>query len=79
MESLGGLLGQQKFVEPPEIAAIKDYVQTKYKSPVSIKIGDKQITIITSSAALAGTLRLELHTLQEQLKTEKKLIIRIGS
>jgi hypothetical protein len=78
MDSLGSLLGDQKFVEPPEVMAIKDYVQDKYKSAVKVLVTDRQITIITSSAALAGTLRMELHNLQEQLKTDKKLTLRIS-
>ena len=78
MDSLGSLLGDQKFAEPPEITAIKDYVLTRYKSPVNVLVTDKQITIIVKSAALAGTLRMELHTLAETIKTDKKLSLRIG-
>ena len=78
MDSLGSLLGGQKFVEPPEVEAIKEYVQKKYDSAVKVQVTEKQIMIIVASAALAGTLRTELHTLQEQLKTDKKLALRIG-
>ena len=78
MDSLGSLLGRQKFIEPPEVELIKSYVQNKYKSAVNVLVTDKQITIIAASAALAGTLRMELHNLKQQLKTDKKLTVRIG-
>lgn len=78
MDNLGSLLGNKKFVEPSEVSMIKDYVRSRYKSEVGVSINDKQIIIIASGGALAGTLRLELPKLREHLRTDKKLVIRIG-
>ncbi|HSX53487.1 MAG TPA: hypothetical protein VLF90_03935 [Patescibacteria group bacterium] len=76
-DSISNILAD-KWDEPPEIQTIKDYVRQKFKVDVGVTIHDKHITISTSSAALAGTLRMQLHELQKELKTDKKLVIRIG-
>lgn len=67
-----------KWEEPDEFKTIKDYVRKKYNSPVSLKQTDKSIVIHASSAALAGALRMDINKLKEVLKTDKKLVIRIG-
>ncbi len=67
-----------KWEEPPEIKAIKDYVRVEFKSAVAIKVSDKQILINAPSAALAATLGMHIIDLQKAAKTDKKLVIRIG-
>ncbi len=67
-----------KWEEPPEIKIIKDYVRLKFKATVGVTMKDKQIIINTPGAALAGSLRMHVHELQKQLKTDKQLLIRIG-
>lgn len=78
MEKLGNIITTNNITEPPEIAQIKAFVQKKYSSAVQVAIQPKQIIIITASAALAGSLRLDLGELGKQLQTDKKLLIRIG-
>jgi len=77
-EPLGNLLDKSKFTEPPEIKVIKDYIQQNFKTDVSVAVGSKQITIIVKSAALAGTLRMHLHKLQQLIDSDKRLVIRIS-
>lgn len=67
-----------KWDEPAEIGTIKDFVRSRYNAKVGIKMNNKSIIISAQSAALAGTLRLNMNELQQILKTDKKLIIRIG-
>ncbi len=67
-----------KWEEPPEIKIIKDYVRLKFQATVGVTLQDKQIIINAPGAALAGSLRMHIHELQKQLKTDKKLLIRIG-
>lgn len=62
---------------PPEITAIKEYVQQQFKSDVSVMLRDKQIVIVTQSAALAATLRLHTPHLQKAANTKLRLQIRI--
>ena len=76
-ESLADLLGKRDFEEPPEVAAIKKYIQDKYNAEVAVTMQTNQIIITVRSAALAGTLRLELHRLKAILETERRLMIRI--
>jgi len=71
-------MGNKDFGVPPEVVEIKAYVQRHFKSDVGITMQEHTIIITTRSAALAGSLRPHLHKLKEQLKTEKKLLIRIG-
>lgn len=75
--SLSDILAD-KWDEPPEIQAIKDYVRQKFHTEVAVAIRERHITISVPSAALAGTLRMQLHELQKTLTTDKRLVIRIG-
>ena len=67
-----------KWQQPPEIKVIKDFVRDKFNEDVDVSIGPRQINITVSGAALAGALRMHIHELQKSLKTDKKLVIRIG-
>ena len=67
-----------KWEEPDEFKTIKDYIREKYNSQVSLKQNDKSIVISAPNAALAGTLRMDINKLQKQIKSDKKLIVRIG-
>jgi hypothetical protein len=78
MDSLNSILLNKNFDEPPEITAIKRYVERHFKAEVNIKIAPHAIVITTGSAALAGTLRMYLRDLQAAAGTEKKLILRVG-
>lgn len=71
-------MGNKDFGVPPEVSEIKAYVQRHFKVDVGITVQERMIVITTRSAALAGSLRPHLYKLAKQLKTEKKLVIRIG-
>lgn len=77
-DSLGNILGKKDFSEPPEIQEIKKFVSDRFSQTPSVKLTESAIIITVSSASLAGALRPELHKLQEQLDTKKRLVIRIG-
>jgi hypothetical protein len=78
MDNLQKIMDKSRFIEPPAVKIIKKYVQDNFKSKVSITVRPKQIIILASNAALAGTLRLHIHELTELCQTEKQLVIRIG-
>ena len=78
MQSLFDIMGNKDFGVPAEVAEIKAYVDRHFKTEVGVTIQERAIVITTRSAALAGSLRPHLHKLKEQLKTDKRLIIRIG-
>lgn len=77
-DSIGDLLPKRKYDEPPEVQIIKDFVQEHFNAAVAVTVQPTTILIHVKSAALAGALRMKLHVLQEQIGTEKRLIIRIG-
>ena len=78
MSSIGDILAKRDLQEPPEIGLIKQYVQDKFKSNVSVTVQDQQIIIAAPSAALAGTLRLHSQDLVKVCQTDKKLVFRIA-
>jgi hypothetical protein len=77
MDLIKNVLNDARFTKPDEIAAIKSYVRRKYKMDVEVLVRAQDLVIITGSAGLANSLRLELPRLQEAAGTDKKLIFRI--
>ncbi len=78
MESLNDLLGKYSAKEPPEVAAIKQYILDTLKSQSSVALQGEAIVVTVSSASLANTLRFHIIKLRAITQTEKRLIIRIG-
>jgi len=76
-DSLANIMSN-KWDEPPEIKALKTFIQDKFKASVAVGISNNQISINTNSSALASTLRMHILDLQKVAKTDKKLLIRIG-
>lgn len=79
MHSMFDIMGNKDFGVPTEITEIKAYVRRYFNVDVGVSISERTIIITTRSAALAGSLRPHLFKLKEILKTDKKLVIRIGS
>jgi hypothetical protein len=75
--SVGDILSTRRSDEPPEIAVIKQFVREHYDAPCQVILRSDQIIIQVQSAGLAGSLRMKLHKLQNQLDTTRRLSIRI--
>lgn len=75
--SIAAILGKREFHEPKEIQIIKSFVRKEFGADCSVKINDRTIAILVHSAALAGSLRMQLHTLAKECDTKKRLVIRI--
>jgi len=78
MDGLGDILSRKDFDVPPEVRAIKDYVRRYYNADVNVTIQPHAIVISARSAALIGSLRLNLPKLQAAANTDKRLMLRIG-
>lgn len=78
MDSLFKILTQKDFSEPPEIQAIKKYVQDNYQTKVNVMVRDKDILIMVPSSALANTLRLNSPDIKRRCQLDKKLTFQIG-
>jgi len=76
-DSLFDILSHKDFSEPPEMAAIKAYIQEHFKVDAEVYLRDFDIIITVPSAALAGVLRFHARKLQTAAQTKKRLIIRI--
>lgn len=79
MDSLADLLAKRKPNEPPEIRAIKDYIQQHFKESVNVMIRERDIVITVRSSALAGALRMHSVGLSQAIgDSQKQFIYRIG-
>lgn len=78
MDSLGSILGNKDFDEPPEMASIKKYVQDEFQSVVGVQVRERDIIISVPSAALANTLRLRGPEMKRRCQLDKRLTFRIG-
>ena len=76
-ESLADIYARKDFSQPPEVVAIKRYVQEHFESDCEVALRQFEIIITVNSASLAGTLRMHLHKMQALLQTKKRLILRI--
>jgi ABC-type hemin transport system substrate-binding protein len=78
MDDLSSILRGKDFDEPPEVRAIKEYVRRYYDAEVKVTMQPHAIVVSARSAALIGTLRLNLPKLQTAANTEKRIMLRIG-
>jgi len=78
MDGLSDILARKDFDMPPEVRAIKEYVRRYYDTDVSVTMQQHAIVVAARSAALIGTLRLNLPKLQAAAGTDKRIILRIG-
>jgi len=78
MDGLADILRRRDMDEPPEIRAIKDYVRRYYDTEVKVTMQSHAIVVSARSAALIGSLRLNLPKLQAAAATDKRIMLRIG-
>lgn len=78
MDSLFDILSRKDFDVPPEVTAIKRYVQEEFQSEVEVIVRDKDIVIAGRSSALIGSLRMHGPAIKKAAQTSKRLVFRIG-
>ena len=78
IDSVGDLLHNRRPTTPPEIDRIKQYIKKQYDKTVSVEIHKNHISVVTPSAALANTLRLDMPRVQAAAESDKKIVIKIG-
>jgi len=76
--SLGDILANRDYDEPPEVRAIKAFVRRHYDADVKVVMQPHSIVVSARSAALIGSLRMNLPKLQEAAATDKRITFRIG-
>jgi hypothetical protein len=64
--------------EPEESQLLKKYITDKYHITPQIIVSPHHLTVVVPNAALAGTLRLELPSIQNECRITTKLYIRIS-
>ena len=78
MDSLGSILGNKDFDEPPEMGSIKKYVLDEFKITVGVQVRKRDIVVSVPNAALANTLRLRGPDIKRRCQLDKRLTFRIG-
>lgn len=76
--SIADILSKRDFGEPPEIRYIIEFTERHIGITPSVTTTDYSYVIRTQSASAAGVLRTKIGLLQKELKTKKKIIIRIS-
>ena len=76
-DSLFDILSRKDFSEPPEIVAIKQYIQDHFHAEAEVAHREFEIIITVASAPLASTLRFHVVKLQKVANTKKRLVLRI--
>jgi hypothetical protein len=79
MDSLYELLAGKNFDEPPEIAAIKDFIRQNYNAEATVQLRERDVLVVVPSAGLASRLRFDMPKLQKVANSEKRIVLRIGS
>lgn len=77
-DSLGDLLGQGRYKEPPEIQKIKDFVNSEVGIVPVVSMNTTAFVIKIPSAGAATNLRFKIFQLQRSLGGDRKIIIKIG-
>jgi len=77
-ESLHDILLRRDDTEPPEIAAIKNFIMNRFKSDATVAVRKNRIIISVKSAALAGSLRMHMYEIQKLVKNGSKISIHIA-
>jgi len=79
MQGLSDILQRRDFDEPMEVRAIKEYVRRYYNdAEVRVTMQKHAIVVAARSAALIGSLRLNLPKLQDAAGTDKRILLRVG-
>jgi hypothetical protein len=78
MDQIGDLLAGRMPQEPPEIRAIKRYIDEHFHVVAQVAIQNETIIVSVKSASLANTLRLRLPQIREIAQTDRKLFFRIS-
>ena len=78
MDDLSEILRRKNFDEPSEVRAIKEYVRRYYDKEVRVTMQQHAIVVSARSAALIGSLRLNLPKLQTASGTDKRILLRVG-
>ena len=76
MSDLSDILAKKHLPEePPEFQVIRNFVKERFDVTPRLQLRDNSIVISVPGSAAAGSLRFQLHELQELLETEHQLVI----
>ena len=78
MDALQDLLASKKPNEPPQLAALRNYVRSHHDQPAATGITHLGYTLTVSTAPLASVLQMEMQQIRTECDLDKKLFIRIG-
>ena len=78
MDQLADLLKSKQPQEPPQIRALRAYIQDHHAAASNVSVSSMGYTVTITDASLATILRMEMPAIQQACHLDKKLFIRIG-
>ncbi len=76
MSDLGDILAQKHLPqEPAEFKIIRTFIQERFDVTPGLQLRDNSIIISVPGSAAAGSLRFQLHELQDLLDTDRQLVV----
>ena len=78
MQGISDILSHRDFDVPPEVIAIKTYVERHYHTSVEVTMSPRGIIVSAPSSGLIESLRLNIRDLQKAADTDKRISFRIG-
>ena len=75
--SLGDLLNNSRFSEPPEINKIKKFVQEHIDQTPKVRMTGQNFIVYIEGASAANALRFQIFRLQRSFGNTHKIIIKI--
>lgn len=78
MDSLQDILSKKDFTPPDEVAAVKEFIERRYKSRCRVRVERDVLIVRVPSAGLAATLQLEQRAMIDACRITRRLVIRNG-
>jgi hypothetical protein len=65
VDSLQDILSKRDFTPPDEVAAVKEFIARRYKSPSRVRVERDVLIVRVPSSALAATLQLDQRVMRD--------------
>ena len=78
MDSLQNILQDRTPAEPPQLQALRDYLQKNYEQAIQVLVRRDHYLLNAPGAALSLRLRLDSHKIIAHCELDKRLVIHIA-
>ncbi len=78
MDSLKDLLTVKNLDEPSEVTALREYYKTLFKDIPTIKLSERNITLIVPNGKIATEIRARTIDIERRCQFTKRFVVRVG-